>query len=207
MGFFDRGALERFLGRFAGPDDPRERRDDEVRHEADVASAAIALENFRQALSTDHEDRVQLARARIMEAERARELFGCGIVVVPGDDRPDPWHESRLDIVVPITVAVTASEFVILREGVENVDADPMVEAGRFARDAFVDAVVTDAAGVTLEEPVEDSFAPPRPCRLVVRWRGAGPEPEQDLFAFRSAFVAAEAARRFRRAAGSKGSA
>ena len=47
------------------------------------------------ALAPDHEDRVQLARARLMAEERASELFGCGIVAMPEPAAPDPWHEGR----------------------------------------------------------------------------------------------------------------
>jgi len=200
VGFFEQARLDRLFGRFVGPDDPRERRREPGSERADVALAAVAWENFQRALAPDHEDRVQLARARLMAEERASELFGCGIVAMPEPAAPDPWHEGTVDLVVPITVLVTPTAFVLVREGIPGVDDEPLVEAGRFRRDAFVDATVVDVSGRTVAEPSEETFEPARPVRLAIRWE-SGDGMDEDRFAFRSAWVAAEAARRFRRAA------
>jgi len=198
VGFFDGVRLDRLVDRFHGPDDPREERATSEGR-ADVLSAAVAWENFQRAIAPDHEDRMQLARARLMAEERASELFGCGIVAMPEPAAPDPWHEGTVDIVVPITVLVTPTAVVLVREGVPGVDEAPLSEAGRFARSAFIDATVVDSAGRTMPEPTEETFEPARPIRLVIRW-AMGERTDEDRFAFRSAWVAAETARRFRRA-------
>jgi hypothetical protein len=203
MGFFDRSFLGRIFEAFDPPTD-RGRTQDERRMSADVASAAIAIEGLHRAFRGDHEDHedaVQLARARWMAEHRAIESFGCGIAVIPEPSTPDPWHE-RFEPVVPVTVMVIAEGFVFLREGIEGVDLDPLVEVGRFPRDAFLDVRVATPDGRTLPEPTAETFEPSAPCRLVVRWTGLEGQPDEDDFAFRSTWVATQAARRFRRAAG-----
>jgi len=199
MGFFDGLVLSGLFDAFDGAGE-----EDVEPTSADVASAAIALESFSRAMTPEHEDPVQLARARWIDTNRASESFGCGIAPVPEPATPDPWHE-RFEPIVPVTVMVTATEFVFLREGIEGVDLDPLVEAGRFDRSAFVEAVVVGPGGGAIAEPIEEIFEPSAPRRLVVRWTGPDGAADEDAFAFRSAWVAAEAARRFRRAAGTSG--
>ena len=136
-----------------------------------------------------------------MADERASELFGCGIVAMPEPAAPDPWHEGRVSTSwCRSSCSSRPTEFVLLREGVPDVDEEPLIEAGRFPRAAFVDATVVDAAGRTVPEPTEETFEPSRPVLLVVRWEDGGRDRRGPL-RVPVRLGGGEAARRFRRAA------
>ncbi|HEX6131560.1 MAG TPA: hypothetical protein VF044_07490 [Actinomycetota bacterium] len=162
--------------------------------------AEVALEIFREGIEPDREHEVRLARTRWLERHGSVASFPCGLVELPEGPltEPDPWGE-RVVSPVPATVAVTASDLVVLREGIEEIEPDLVVEVVRFPRASFVSAHLEDEAGTPVAAPAGDVVEPSRICRLVVRWRtDAGGEDER-AFLYRSLVVAEEAAARFRR--------
>jgi hypothetical protein len=181
---------------------------------ADAAGARIAFENFRAGIAPDREHDVRMARTRWLERNGAIASFTCGLGALPPSPatEPDPWGERTVEP-VPATVAVTPTEFAFLREGIEEIENEPIVEMGRFPREALLEVVVVDTEGRPVAGLAGDVFEPSAMCEIVVRWRTSDGGADEDAFVFRSISVAEETAGRFRRFAmdapgsGSSGSA
>jgi hypothetical protein len=162
--------------------------------------AEVALEMFSEGIEPDREHEVRLARTRWLERHGSVASFPCGLVELPEGPltEPDPWGE-RVVSPVPASVAVTAADLVVLREGVEEIEPDLVVEVVRFPRSSFVSAHLEDEAGTPVAAPAGEVIEPSRLCRLVVRWRAGDGGEDERAFLFRSLVVAEEAAGRFRR--------
>ena len=167
---------------------------------SDAAAARIAFETFKAGIAPDREHDLRMARTRWLERNGATASFSCGLAAMPAEPaaEPDPWGEPTVEP-VPVTVAVLPSEFVFLREGLQDQEDDLIVEMGRFPRDALVDLTLLDARGQPVAAPAGEVFEPSATCELVVRWRTADGTTDDDTFVFRSISVADEAAQRFRR--------
>ncbi len=173
---------------------------------ADVASSRVGAEIFRAGIRPDPEHEEALARSRWLAEERAESSFPCGVVVMgpdalaaPAGD--DPWARgSQIPAsAVAVTAVVVPDAVVFLREPMEGVDADPVVELGRIPRSAIGEVDVVNAAGSHVAEPVREALEPSEPVQLVLRWTNEG-APDEDRFGFMSAWTAWDAGRRLRRA-------
>jgi len=173
---------------------------------ADIASARVGAEIFLAGIQPDLEHEEAIARSRWLAEERAESSFPCGVVVV-GSDAPaapvadDPWaRDSPMPAsAVAVTAVVVPAAVIFLRDPIEGVDADTVIELGRIPRSAIGDVDVVDAAGSHVAEPVRETLEPSEPVQLVLRWTNDG-RPDEDRFGFRSAWTAWDAGRRLRRA-------
>jgi hypothetical protein len=155
----------------------------------DAASFVIGGANFRRAMRRIGDGDGRLAFTRWMEANRAEASFPAGLVAV----------EEHEDALQPVLVAVIPDAFVFVDEDGED-DHNEMVELGRFRRDAVKGVDVVDEHGAHVPEPWGESIDEPEQlCRLVVSWVDEQGTAQTDGFLFRSASVAWDAARRFRR--------
>jgi hypothetical protein len=169
---------------------------------ADVASARVAAEIFRAGIRPDLEHEEALARSRWLAEQRAEISFPCGVVVVDADapaPGEDPWaRPSQMPATaVAVTAVVVPDAVVFLREPVEGVDVDLVVELGRIPRTSIVEVDVVDASGTHVPEVADETLEPSEPVQLVLRWSNDG-VPDDDRFGFRSAWSAWDAGRRLR---------
>ena len=91
-----------------------------------------------------------------------------------------------------VIAAVLPDDVVFIREFGVDEEVD---EVGRLPRSAIQDVDVVDTAGAHVTEPIEETFEPPRLAWAVLRWTNVG-TPDEDRFAFRSPWMAWQAARR-----------
>jgi hypothetical protein len=171
-------------------------------------------------------EEVKLARSRWLEANRAERSFSCGIVpdpvlaeTDPGRTRPEekpprpllpsdagwaapqrpvetgpPAEPQPLTPLRPMQViaAVFPNDVVFIREQGEDEEVD---EVGRLPRGAIRDVDVVDDHGGHIPEPIHETIEEPRLSFLILRWKNEGVD-DEDRFAFRSPWVAWQAARR-----------
>jgi hypothetical protein len=160
----------------------------------DVATSQIAKEQLHKGIQPDHEDQARLARSRWLEGNDAEYSFPCGVV-----PRPEPAPNEPVLNVLPIMrravasviAAVLPSDLVFLLES----ESAEIVEVGRLPRDAIRDTDVIDPAGVHVAEPLHETFEEDRLVLTVLRWSNVGVD-DEERFAFRSVWLAWEAARK-----------
>lgn len=144
------------------------------------------------------EDQLHLERGRWLEEHRAERSFLCGFLPSPSEvatgDRPLNVAPSEVRF-TQVTAAVLPDDVAFLRE-----EADDLVELGRIPRTAIREVDVVDQSGVHVPEPLHETFEPPALSLLVLRWENAGAD-DEDRFAFRSPWMAWQAAHRLRAAA------
>jgi hypothetical protein len=142
-------------------------------------------------------DRLKESRLRWLEENRAERSFPCGVVPdptsSPGDVGPP---EPRLN--VPRTKVVWMQVFAVVLPSdlafIRGQDDGEVTEVGRLPRNAIREVDVVDQAGVHVPEPVSETFEPSSLALVVLRWTNEG-APDEDRFAFRSAWMAWQAAR------------
>jgi hypothetical protein len=169
----------------------------------------------------------KIERTRWLEEHDAERSFPCGIVPdpvleatqpEPPETRPRPLLPSEpgwaspedpvTDAVPPdpqpltplrpmqVIAAVLREDLVFIREQGEDEEVE---EVGRLPRTAIQDVDVVDLEGTHVPEPVEETIEPSRLVFTVLRWSNVG-RPDEDRFAFRSAWMAWQAARHLRAA-------
>jgi len=129
-------------------------------------------------------DERKLARTKWLHANGAEASFPCGVVEVEGTP-------------IPAIVAVVPDGLAFLAETPLDEAVTDVLEVGRIAAASITDVDVVDAAGNHVPEPVRESFEPDVDLSLVLRLSRDG-TPEEDRFAFRSTWLAWQAARRLR---------
>lgn len=162
----------------------------------DIATAKVAQDMFRAGIRPDAEDLGRVARSRWLEMNRAEHSFPCGVVPQPEPAADEP----RLNVpptmrrpVSSVIAAVLPRDLVFLLER----DSEEIVELGRLPRNAIREADVVDPAGDHIPEPAHETFESDRPALTVLRWSNGGVD-DEERFAFRSAWLAWDAARRLR---------
>jgi hypothetical protein len=108
---------------------------------------------------------------------------------------PEPPAEPQpLTPLRPMNViaAVLPDDIAFIRE---QDDDDEVDEVGRLPRDAIRDVDVVDLQGAHVPEPIHETFEPEAISLVVLRWTNAAAD-DEDRFAFRSPWMAWEAARR-----------
>jgi hypothetical protein len=110
-------------------------------------------------------------------------------------DRTDEEVEGEVDEIRPMSVlaAVLPEDLVFIREF--GADEDEVEEVGRLPRRAIQAVDVVDGSGLHVPEPIQETFEPPKLAWTVLSWSNEG-TPDEDRFAFRSAWTAWQAARR-----------
>jgi hypothetical protein len=170
---------------------------------ADVASAKVGEEIFHAGIQPDAEYEEALARSRWMAEHRAESSFPCGVVVVSPEAAAttDPWaRPSQVPAgTVSVTAVVVPGAVVFLRDPIDGVDAELVVELGRIARAAIGEIDVVNAAGAHVPEPTRETLEPSEPVELVLRWANEGIA-DEDRFCFLSPWLAWDAGRRLLRA-------
>jgi hypothetical protein len=179
---------------------------------------------------SDREAGGKLARSRWLEANDGERMFPCGIVpdpilaeTDPGRARPDetppkpllpsdpgwaspgpsveaepPAEPQPLTPLRPMQViaVVLPNDLVFIREQGEDEDVD---EVGRLPRSAIREVDVVDEHGSHVPEPISETIEPSQLVFLVLRWKNDGVD-DEDRFAFRSPWMAWQAARHLRAA-------
>jgi hypothetical protein len=110
-------------------------------------------------------------------------------------ERPDEEDELPIDEIRPMSVlaAVLPEDLVFIREF--GADGDEVEEVGRLPRRAIRALDVVDESGTHVPEPIHETFEPPKLAWTVLSWSNEG-TPDEDRFAFRSSWMAWQAARR-----------
>ena len=198
----------------------------DVRVSRDELALATLL---AQREESERSSEAKLERTRWLEEHRAERSFPCGIVPDPVLEatQPDPsdarapgellpsepgWaapDSSIIETAVPpdprpltplrpmqVIAAVLPTDLVFIREFGDDEEVD---EVGRLPRSAIQDVDVVDSSGAHVPEPIEETFEPPRLAWAVLRWTNEA-TPDEDRFAFRSPWMAWQAARRLQQA-------
>ncbi len=131
-------------------------------------------------------DAKKRARTKWLHANGAGASFPCGVVHVE-------------DEAVPVLVAIVPDGIAFLAETPQGASVYDVLEVGRIPRTNLTEVDVVDAAGEHVPEPLRESFEPDVDVSIVLRWTRDGEEHE-DRFAFRSQWMAWQAARRLREA-------
>jgi hypothetical protein len=157
---------------------------------------AEALRAYEERESIAAKERVRSARTDWLERNRAERSFPCGVVPDPAPAAGEPQRpQPRLNVVrhrpVQVIAAVLPSDVAFLRE---VGDPPELVEVGRIPRTSIEAVDVVDDREVPVPEPARETIEPPRLCLVVLRWKNAGAD-DEDRFAFRSPWVAWQAAR------------
>ena len=106
---------------------------------------------------------------------------------VPPDPRPlIPLRPMQ------VLAVVLPTDLVFIREYGEDEEVD---EVGRLPRNAIQGVDVVDTSDAHIPEPIEETLEPSRLAWTVLTWTNPG-APDEDRFAFRSAWMAWRAARR-----------
>ena len=187
-------------------------------YDFDQAKARLATHRVTQG----EREREHLSRIRWQELHHAERSFPCGVALVPESEGAFPRAAVRPVAVPPppsgpvskgprppmpapprlaeappltrtaqVTVAVLPSDVAfLLEDGVGDVE-----EAGRFPRAAIVSVDVVDERGVHVPEPIHETIEPSQLVFAVLRWDNDG-SPDEDRFAFRSPWLAWQAARK-----------
>jgi hypothetical protein len=155
-----------------------------------------AVRSYREAADRQAREDLRNARSEWLETNRAERSFPCGVV-----PDPEPGHAEgaqpvpRLNVLkhrpLQVIVAVLPADLVFLRE-----ERDParILEVGRIPRDAIRDVAVLDGHGNGVPEPLRETFEPSMLAFVELRWLNGGVA-DEDRFAFRSAWIAWQAAR------------
>lgn len=182
-----------------------------------------------QGWESDRDEERKLARSRWLEEHRAERSFSCGVVPdpvleatdpartppanprrpllpsEPGWAAPDPPVTPRppaepqpLSPLRPMQViaAVLPKDLVFIRE---QGDPEVVEEVGRLPRSEIQGVDVVDLGGTHVPEPVRETIEPERLVFAVLRWSNHD-TPDEDRFAFRSPWMAWQAAHRLREA-------
>ena len=163
----------------------------------DVATSRVAQEMFRRAMRPDEEFEARMARTRWLEDNKAESSFPCGVVPRPAPGPREPVLNVLpivKQIIESIIAVVLPTDLVFLLEGSPDIE-----ELGRLPRSAIRDADAVDADGHHIPEPLEETFETDRPAMTVLRWTNRGVD-DEERFAFRSVWMAWQAARRLRAA-------
>ena len=143
------------------------------------------------------------SRSRWLHEHGAQGSFPCGVVrpAEEGDDDPALAALRGMDLELPVTAAFVGEEVAFLAEPPATSGVTEVIEVGRIPRPSLQPPDVVDAAGAHVPEPLREDFEPDLDVWLVLRW-GSGSGADEERFLFRSAWLAWEAARRLRGAAG-----
>ena len=143
------------------------------------------------------------SRSRWLHEHDAKGSFPCGVVrpADEGEDDPELALLRGMDLELPVTAALLEDEVAFLAEPPAATGIAEVIEIGRIRRAALEPADVVDAAGAHVPEPFREDFEPEADVWLVLRW-GSGADADEERFLFRSPWLAWEAARRLRGAAG-----
>jgi hypothetical protein len=115
----------------------------------------------------------------------------------PAGVAPPPEPESGAPLrPMQVIAAVLPNDLVFIREETHDEEVE---EVGRLPRDAIQDVDVVDAQDVHVPDPVRESIEPEKVVFAVLRWSNEG-TPDEDRFAFRSPWMAWQAAHRLRAA-------
>ena len=154
-------------------------------------------EQTRRAGERASRERLKDARVQWLEDHRAERSFPCGVVP---DPEPSPGEhrlpEPRLNVPrnrgmwMQVFAAVLPADLAFIR----GQELGEIVEVGRLPRNAIRGVDVVDQAGGHLPEPSRETFEPPKLAFAVLRWTNEG-APDEDRFAFRSTWMAWQAAR------------
>lgn len=150
-------------------------------------------EQTRMAAERDTRDRLKEARLEWLEANHAERSFPCGVVPqpapAPGEPTPELNVPRNAGMWMQVFAAVLPSDLVFFHGQAPGV----IVEVGRLPRNAIRDVDVVDQAESHIPAPSREDFEPPRPVFAVLRWMNEG-VPDEDRFAFRSPWMAWQAA-------------
>jgi hypothetical protein len=154
----------------------------------------------------DRRATIGASRSRWLFDHDAEGSFPCGVVrpAQEGEDDPALAALRGMDLELPVTAALLPDAVAFLAEPPESSGVDEVLEVGRIPRAALGQADVVDANGAHVPEPFREAFEPETDVWLMLRW-GSGSEADEERFLFRSTWLAWEAARRLRGAAGPPG--
>ncbi len=143
------------------------------------------------------------SRSRWLHEHGATSSFPCGVVrpAEEGEDDPALAMLRGMDLELPVTAAMLADDVAFLAEPPEASGVREVIEVGRIPRASLGVDDVVDANGTHVPEPLREGFEPETDVWLVLRW-GEGAAADEERFLFRSPWLAWEAARRLRGAAG-----
>src|SRR5262245_18440295 len=155
-----------------------------------------AVRSYRETADRDAREELRNARSDWLAANRAERSFPCGVVPdqapAPGET---PRPEVRLNVLrsrpLQVIAAVLPDEVAFLRE---ERDPSRIVEVGRIPRAAIQGVDVVDEQGNEVPQPLQESFEPSKLAIVELRWLNGGAA-DEDRFAFRSAWIAWQAAR------------
>jgi hypothetical protein len=160
-------------------------------------SLELVDEQTRRSAEQATRERLKGARVRWLEDNRAERSFPCGVVPIP---EPSPGEhrlpEPRLNVPrnrgmwTQVFAAVLPSDLAFIR----GQDPGEIVEVGRLPRKAIRDVDVVDQTGSHIPAPARETFEPPKLALAVLRWTNEV-IPDEDRFAFRSTWMAWQAAR------------
>jgi hypothetical protein len=166
----------------------------------DLYEEALELVDERTRRAGDQAtwERFKTARVRWLEDNRAERSFPCGVVPDPEPAPGEPrMPETRLNVPrrgmtwVQVIAAVLPSDLAFIR----GQETGEIVEVGRIPRRAIRKVDVVDASDVHIPEPIRETIEPPQLSLLVLTWTNAGAI-DEDRFAFRSPWMAWQAARK-----------
>jgi hypothetical protein len=154
-------------------------------------------EQTRRDAIQETRDRLKESRVRWLEENRAERSFPCGVVPDPSSPPGEPGPpEPRLNVPrtkvvwMQVFAAVLPSDLAFIRGQADG----EVVEVGRIPRNAIREVDVFDQSGDHIPEPASETFEAPLLALVVLRWTNEG-TPDEDRFAFRSAWMAWQAAR------------
>lgn len=165
-------------------------------------ATAEAVRSYREAAERAEKEELRNARSEWLEANRAERSFPCGVVP---DPEPGPGEtrrpEVRLNVLrtrpLQVIAAVLPDDVAFLREEWEPAR---ITEVGRIPRAAIQDVEVVDEQENEVPQPFQESFEPSKLVFVILRWLNGGVS-DEDRFAFRSSWIAWQAAKHLRAAA------
>ena len=154
-----------------------------------------AVRSYREAAERSAKEELRNARSEWLEANRAERSFPCGVVP---DPEPGPGETARptprLNVLkhraLQVIAAVLPDDVAFLREEWEPAR---IVEVGRIPRAAIQDVEVVDEQENEVPQPLQEGFEPSKLVFVVLRWLNGGVA-DEDRFAFRSSWIAWQAA-------------
>jgi hypothetical protein len=169
-------------------------------------STQAALVDYHEKADRAAKEELRNARTDWLVANQAERSFPCGVVPDPASASGEAQRrQPRLNVLkvrpLQVIAAMLPSDVAFLRE---EWNPPSIVELGRIPRSVIEAVDVVDANDDHVPEPLRETLEPDRLAIVVLRWTNQG-APDEDRFAFRSAWMAWQAARQLRSARSGSG--